>query len=273
DLAAEASDFLHSLGSVDVEPGVRVVAEPNNRVQLRYRAGVRVGERLSGGVPPWRWAELAPLVTDCDAIYVNFISGFEMELETVQELRSRFAGPIYADLHSLFLGIGREGERIPQPLPHWAEWLRSFDAVQMNEDEFHLLARREGDPWALAARAVGPDLKLTTITMGERGAAYVAAADFEPDPFAWDVARARMASTGPARSGRVPTTGPAADGDPTGCGDVWGSTTFARHLAGDSLEHAMKTANRMAARNVEHRGARGLGLHLRGRIATGGNDS
>ena len=57
------------------------------------------------------------------------------------------------------------------------------------------------------------------------------------------------------------------DGDPTGCGDVWGATFFCRLLAGDPLKTAMLTANRMAARNVQYRGATGLHLHLKGRLS------
>jgi hypothetical protein len=38
-------------------------------------------------------------------------------------------------------------------------------------------------------------------------------------------------------------------------------------LAGDGLEGAMTQANRFAARNVDHRGARGLYRHLAGRLS------
>jgi hypothetical protein len=265
DLSEPAFRFLGGLPRLSRE-GVRVVPEANNRVELRYVDGDRRCERLTGGVPPWHWFELAPLVEGCDALYVNFISGFEMELDTALGLREAFAGPIYADLHSLFLGIGRRGDRVPRPLPMWAEWLQAFDAVQMNEDEFELLARREGDPWALAARVVGPKLKLMAITMGPRGAAFVTAPGFDPDPSTWPAARRRMGVAGPSASGRVEGPPEPVEGDPTGCGDVWGATTFARLLAGDSLESAMETANRTAARNVGHRGARGLGHHLQGRL-------
>ena len=74
---------------------------PNNRVVLRYQSAERRCERMTGGVPGWTWAELGPMVRDLDALYVNFISGFEMELGTAQALRQGFRGPIYADLHSL----------------------------------------------------------------------------------------------------------------------------------------------------------------------------
>ena len=56
--------------------------------------------------------------------------------------------------------------------------------------------------------------------------------------------------------------------DPTGCGDVWGATLFGGLLGGDDLESAMREANRLASRNVEHLGATGLHLHLEGRLSS-----
>jgi sugar/nucleoside kinase (ribokinase family) len=148
-------------------------------------------------------------------------------------------------------------------------WLRCFDAAQMNADEFDLLGSA-GDPWQLAAGALGPDLKLITVTLGARGAAYVAGVDFDPDPMTW-TRRGGVAVAQRAHSGKVsPGEGPRV-GDPTGCGDVWGATCFARLLAGDDLVRAMQEANRFAARNVEHRGAGGLYAHLTGKLSHAGS--
>lgn len=273
DLSEQAFRFLRALPRVRAEAGVRVVPAPNNRVELRYLDQQRRTEHLSGGVPPWRWPELAPIVRGCDALYVNFISGFEMELDTARALRSGFEGPTYADLHSLFLGVGTGGKRIPRELPAWSEWLCCFDAVQMNEDEFDLLGADGGDPWRLAAEVVGPELKLISVTLGSGGAAYVVVSGFDPDPRSWPGRRTRMAEPGAVRSGRVPRTREPAEGDPTGCGDVWGAAFFGRLLAGDSLEAAMREANRLAALNVGHLGARGLHHHLRGRLTPGTDGS
>jgi sugar/nucleoside kinase (ribokinase family) len=264
DLSEQARRFVRELPRMS-DSGLVVVAEPNNRVELRYQSDARRVERLSGGVLPWTWPELAPLVDLCDALYVNFISGFEMELETALALRRGYQGPSYADFHSLFLGMNRHGFREPRALEAWAAWLRCFDAVQMNEDEFELLGAR-GDPWQLAAEALGPDLKLITVTLGAKGAAYVTGAGFDPDPATW-LSDPHVAVAQRAYSGRVGLPQGMVVGDPTGCGDVWGATTFARLLAGDSLEEAMAEANRFAGRNVEHRGARGLYRHLVGLLS------
>ncbi|HSG07050.1 MAG TPA: carbohydrate kinase family protein [Longimicrobiales bacterium] len=265
DLAEEAFRFLREIPGLDVS-AVMVVPESNNRVELRYTSDARRTERLSGGVPAWTWPELALPAEMCDALYVNFISGMEMELPTARALRTGYPGPVYADLHSLFLGIDRHGVRVPRTLQGWGDWMRCFDGVQMNEDEFELLGREAGDPWQLAAEALGTELKLIAVTLGAKGAAYVAASDFDPEPLRWRAARTvRLAPA--ARSGRVWREGHPVAGDPTGCGDVWGATFFARLLAGDDLEKAMGEANRLASLNVGHRGARGLFRHLAGRLS------
>lgn len=272
DLSEEARRFLARSPRVDLGTGLRTVPEPNNRVALRYSDQGRRTEHLTGGVSPWTWPELAPAAHSCDALYVNFISGFEMDIDAARALRAAFRGPTYADLHSLFLGIGRAGVRVPRELPAWGAWLRAFDAVQMNEAEFDLLGRAWGDPWQLAAEVVGPELKVILVTLEDRGAAWVASPDFDADPSGWPESRHGVGRAGTVRSGRVRLDQARIEGDPTGCGDVWGATFFSRLLAGDELEDAMQTANRFAARNVAHRGARGLTDHLLGRITTDTGD-
>ncbi|MEJ2206508.1 MAG: carbohydrate kinase family protein [Gemmatimonadota bacterium] len=265
DLSEEAFRFLREIPGMD-DSGIVVVPDPNNRVELRYTSRERRCERLTGGVPPWTWPELAPVVDLCDALYVNFISGFELELPTARALRAGYRGPMYADLHSLFLGMNHQGLRLPQTLLGWGDWLGCFDVVQMNEDEFDLLGDAAGDPWRLAAEALGPELKLITVTMGARGAAYIANADLGPDPTSWR-RPGGLALPRPARSRLVALEEGPREGDPTGCGDVWGATFFSRLLAGEGVDPAAREANRFAARNVDHRGARGLYRHLAGRLS------
>jgi sugar/nucleoside kinase (ribokinase family) len=121
---------------------------------------------------------------------------------------------------------------------------------------------------ALAATALANGVRALLVTLGPRGAAFFAAPGF--DGLA-DLARdSRLeraaAGAGPIRTARVAIPGARQDGDPTGCGDVWGATCFSRLLQGDSLREAIGAAHRAAARNVAHRGATGLARHLRGEI-------
>ena len=279
DLSREAQQLLNGLSRL--APGGRCVevTAPNNRVVLHYQSTERRCERMAGGVPGWTWAELGPMVRDLDAIYLNFISGFELCLGTAQALRQGFQGPIYADFHSLFLGMQQDGMRVLQPLPDAAEWFGCFDLVQLNEDEMNQLSP---DPLTLAAGALGAGVSLLTVTLGSRGVAYVAAPGFErlaergkegtregagvgvsPGSIVPSFPR----STVPVRTALIPA--PLIETlDPTGCGDVFGAAAFARLLSGDSVEAALGHATALGARNAGFRGARGLTSHLRGELVT-----
>jgi hypothetical protein len=278
DLAPRAQDLMREL--VRLAPGSRCVEvpAPNNRVELHYESSERRCERMSGGVPGWTWPELGPMVRDLDAIYLNFISGFELVLGTAQALRQGFRGPIYADFHSLFLGMQHDGIRVLRPLPDSAAWFACFDVVQLNEDEMRQLSP---DPLSLSAQALAAGVGLLLVTLGPRGVAYVAAPGFEggkggkggnhvkevesrggTDHTALSELSAFTARTALVPAPRVETL------DPTGCGDVFGAAAFARLLAGDPLETALRQANEMAARNAAFRGAGGLARHLRGELVT-----
>jgi hypothetical protein len=245
DLAARANQFLGSLEHVAPRARFLEVPAPNNRVTLRYYQLERRCEQMSGGVPPWTWPELGPQVRDLDALYVNFISGYELDLETAQLLRRGFPRFLYADLHSLFLGKEPDGTRVPQPLPNAPAWFGCFDAVQLNEDEFQQLGP---DPLVVAAGALTRGCRTLVVTLGERGAAYFTGT--------------------PVRSALIPAPAAlVADGDPTGCGDVFGAAVAASLVAGASLEEAVRCGTRLGARNVSHRGATGLRDHLLGRLS------
>lgn len=277
DLAPRAQDLMREL--VRLAPGTRCVEvpAPNNRVVLHYESSERRCERMSGGVPGWTWPELGPMVRDLDAIYLNFISGFELVLGTAQALRQGFRGPIYADFHSLFLGMQHDGIRVLRPLPDADTWFACFDVVQLNEDEMRQLSH---DPLSLSAQALAAGVGLLLVTLGPRGVAYVAAPGFEVGkggkdgkggqdrpPAEQPATDFTALSASTVRSALIPA--PRVETlDPTGCGDVFGAAAFARLLAGDPLESALRQANEMAARNAAFRGAGGLARHLRGELVT-----
>ncbi len=261
DLAGPAEAFLRTLSHRNPTARFIEVPTPNNRVVLRYQSAERRCERMSGGVPGWTWAELGPLVMDLDAVYLNFISGFEMCLGTASALRDGFAGPIYADLHSLLLGMSHDGLRSPQPLPDAPNWFRCFDIVQVNEDE---MAQLSGDPLGLANNVLQAGASALLVTLGPRGAAYVAAPGFESLA---DRRRPPSAGSGTVRTARI-AGAQVETADPTGCGDVFGSTTFAHLLRGESLERSVGAGNAAAARNATFRGASALNHHLRGSLLT-----
>jgi hypothetical protein len=264
DLAQSAREFVAALDRAAPDAAPIEVPQQNNRVALHYLSDERRCERLSGGVPAWNWLGLKPLLNNLDALYINLISGFELDLETAQLIRQHFRGPIYCDIHSLLLAVQPDGMRTLRPLPNPAAWCRCFDLIQVNEDEMSMMA---SDSMALAAIAFAEGVSSIAVTLGARGVVYFAAPGFDRIS---DLRRPVLgAAPGAIRTARMPAkirrhTGP---GDPIGCGDVWGATYFSRLLAGDNLDAAIDRALDAAARNVDHRGARGLADYLRGELS------
>lgn len=261
DLWPRARQFVASLRRAAPDAIPIEVNAPNNRVRLEYSTDELRSEVLRGGVPPWEWSGLRPLLHNLDALYVNLISGFELDLETMQLVRRHFRGPIYLDLHSLLLGIHPDGTRFPRAIQDPEAWFACADMVQVNEVEMSMMAP---DPMALAASALRAGVRSLLVTLGRRGVVYVLAPGF--DSLA-DLAKDPSASTGPVRTELVPAEAAAvAPGDPTGCGDVLGATHFSRLLAGDTFAVALRAGIRAASRNVAFRGASGLASYLRGEL-------
>jgi len=260
DLWPQARRFVSGLRRAAPDAMPIEVPAANNRVRLEYATDELRSEILKGGVPPWTWAGLRPLLRDLDALYINLISGFELDLETLQLIRRHFHGPIYLDLHSLLLGIQPDGTRFPQRLPDPGAWFACADLVQVNEQEMSMMAP---DPMALAATAMGAGVQSLLVTLGKRGVVYVLAPGFDRLE---DLRRASELRSGAVRTALVPAERVEALGDPTGCGDVFGATYFSRLLTGDTFAVALRAAIHAASRNVVFRGAGGLAAFLRGEL-------
>ena len=272
DLAPQAAELLGGLSRLT--PGGRCVEvpAPNNRVVLHYQSAERRCERMSGGVPAWTWLELGPMVRDLDAALCEF----HLRLRARRSARRR---------RSARVSVGRStptctacssacsttGSACSSRSRTPTAWFGCFDVVQLNEDEMRQLSP---DPLSLSAQALGAGVSMLVVTLGPKGAAYVAAPGFDGWP-AGGQAVGRSVSppagrppdrpTATVRSALVPA--PYVEAlDPTGCGDVFGAAACARLLAGDGAEAALAHATAMAARNAMLRGAGGLSRHLRGEL-------
>jgi sugar/nucleoside kinase (ribokinase family) len=255
DLIDRVHEYLDTLDGVESRDGIVAVDHPNNRVELVYTDAASRGETMRGGVPGWTWDELAPHLEGLDALYINFLSGWEVDLRTARMIRRHFPGFVYADLHSLFLGPPLpDGPRQPRTLPRWGEWLGSFHAVQVNDDEHELLMARRLAPGTYPDGVLAYGPRAAFVTHGERGASFAS--------HVWPLERG--AGNLVVEMGCVPAPTPVAGGDPTGCGDVWGAAVFCGLLAGLPARQAVERANAVAAAKLRHRGGSGLFEHLRG---------
>ncbi|MCI0330286.1 MAG: carbohydrate kinase family protein [candidate division Zixibacteria bacterium] len=116
----------------------RKLKRPGNRVNLFYLPNGEKREILKHPVPEFAWPDLKPALR-ADALLFNFISGWEVSPKQFRKLRENFAGLVYVDIHSLLLGIKKNGERFPRVPKDWDVFLNA-DYVQMNRQEWELVA-------------------------------------------------------------------------------------------------------------------------------------
>ncbi len=117
------------------------VSQQSRRAALLRRRAAERGD-APAACPAWNWLGLKPVLETArlDALYINFLSGWELDLETTKLIRQHFRGPIYCDLHMLVWAV--------QPMDcarcvrsrTSREWCGCFDLLQVNEDEMAMLA-------------------------------------------------------------------------------------------------------------------------------------
>jgi len=266
DLREKADEFLATFHGAASLGFVVTVPEPNNRVELFYYDRSRRCERLTGGVPGWTAEEIVRGALSCDALYVNFISGWELAPAAITTLRSGFHGPMWCDVHSLILGVAEGGMREPRPLVNRADWLGSFDLVQVNEDELEILAAPGPARSHRLADLLSDGAEAVFVTLGAGGAEWVARAGtrWAPGPVASTV---RAVVAGNAAVETIVSEGAT---DPTGCGDVWGLTCFGALLEGAGIPEAVRRANRLAAATATGQGTIGLASRLAAALSGAG---
>ena len=149
----EAAELLRGLARLT--PGGRCVEvpAPNNRVVCTTSrasgaaSGCRAACPAGPGSSSARWCGISTRSTSTSS------RGSSSTSRPRRRSGRASAGPIYADLHSLFLGMQHDGMRMLQPLPDAAAWFGCFDVVQLNEDEMRQLSP---DPLSLPPRRSAP---------------------------------------------------------------------------------------------------------------------
>ncbi|MFC1555512.1 carbohydrate kinase family protein [candidate division KSB1 bacterium] len=228
----------------------------NNRVILEYFSRDERTEYSRFLPKPFTIKELAPL-PDVDLFQVNFVSGLEMTHKTLIALKKRLCVPLFVDLHSLFLGFRKNGERYYRIAKNWSIWNISGDIVQMNEIEAAVLA---GDRWKHSAilrniidrnKQVEGSLQSDRISFGKYlincGARIVLITrGYAGSHVFWRVGKKIYEREIAAfHFGKVL--------DPTGCGDVYSAGFIYAFLSGaeppEAAEFAGKVSGMRAARS------------------------
>jgi len=230
DAAQRVLAFLTPYPQVSLD-GIQIVPEMNNHAILTYRPhGDRI-EVLDGGVPAIEFRQIVPFLP-ADILLVNFISGKDLSLDAMMQLRSSTQATIYADIHSLTLGIDSRGRRYWRQFPQWPSWTSQMNVVQVNRGEARLLSQSimeaDADFISFGEQVLETGPSMLLITLGAEGSAMVTS-------FGGHVCLDRFVTHA---SHRVRDT--------TGCGDIFLAAFVAENARSGDPHRASQFANQMA---------------------------
>ena len=106
DVQSAVEEILSPFPLVRVD-ALEFVPEKNSHCFLDYDVEGNKQETLFGGVPKLTFERLEPYLNG-DALCVNFITGAELELETLEAVRRAADARIFMDVHSLSLGTDEQ---------------------------------------------------------------------------------------------------------------------------------------------------------------------
>lgn len=234
------NDYDNFLERLTVYPNIDVsgifkFSGTTNHVRLKYQNREKRVECSQNISEPIAWKRIRPYL-DTDMILINMISGFDITLETLDEIRmeAREKNPeIYLDVHCLVCGINNDFTRFYRPIDTWRRWLFMLHGVQMNEEEARTISIEHLDELTLSQHILALNTKALHITRGESGSTI----------FINNHKQIKRFDIPAVKSEKVIDT--------TGCGDVFAAAYCAHYMKTKNIISSTEFANRVASCNAQ----------------------
>jgi sugar/nucleoside kinase (ribokinase family) len=231
-------EHLSRFTNVDTS-GIFSFDGPTNTVHLYYKnKGTRV-ECSKNIARPISFERIRRYLS-ADGVLINMVSGFDLTLETVDQIRLAIRSHdvvLHLDYHSLTLGIGGSFERFRRPLPDWRRWAFMVDTVQLNEEEIGGLTLEHQSEPETAGHLLTLSVKGVVVTRGDQGATV----------YYNDHKRLERKDIPGIHVDEVR--------DATGCGDVFGAAFHHSYVKTRDMMASAQAANRIAAAKVQMSGS------------------
>ncbi|HEY6906166.1 MAG TPA: PfkB family carbohydrate kinase [Ignavibacteriaceae bacterium] len=157
-----------------------------------------------------------------DGILINMVTGFDISLKQMEEIRNNYNGMIYFDVHTFSRGLNNKMEREFRVIPGFEKWLKNIDILQTNSRELFTL-KNSDDRDAIIKCVLHSNVKYLLETKGSKGAVCFSRKNS-------DIVMDEM----PAISINVKNQ--------VGLGDVFGAVYFYSYIKNKIPSTALKTA-------------------------------
>ena len=168
-----------------------------------------------------------------DGILINMVTGFDITLNQMEEIRRNFNGLIYFDVHTFSRGLNDKLERYFRVIPDFKKWLINIDILQANSKEIFSLTDSENRNEILKF-VLGNNVKYLLETRGKEGVVCHSLKSSE-------ISSKKISALNVNVKNQV------------GVGDVFGAVFFYSYIKNKSvdaaLEHAVRASGMAASYN------------------------
>ncbi|MBK7632639.1 MAG: carbohydrate kinase family protein [Ignavibacteriales bacterium] len=169
-----------------------------------------------------------------DGILINMITGFDITLEQLKQLRDNYSGLIYIDIHTLSRGIGDDYKREFRIIYDFENWAKCSDVIQVNQNELFTLSSKKTE-LEIVEELFILGVKVICVTKGELGAKVFYSRQNEISSYF--IAAKKIINP-----------------NIIGCGDVFGASFFYSYIrnnnAINSLKNAVESAEQFVANKL-----------------------
>jgi sugar/nucleoside kinase (ribokinase family) len=158
------------------QDGIYKVSRPTRKVNLYYDLyNSGKSARMETSTEPTYtldYKSIEKFIPVADAILVNMISGVDITLDTLKNIRKNFKGFMHIDIHNLVMKTNPDGTREHTNLEEWREWCSNTDTVQMNEFEITTLSKTKKKEYEIIEEILintKNDVQGIIVTRGKEG--------------------------------------------------------------------------------------------------------
>ncbi|MGB5529421.1 MAG: carbohydrate kinase family protein [Ignavibacteriaceae bacterium] len=161
-----------------------------------------------------------------DGILINMITGYDLSLSQLKELRKNYNGIIYFDVHTFSRSVDEKGNRIFRRITDFNLWAECIDILQANESELLTLSDQNEEA-IIVEELFTYGIKQIIITRAEKGATVFFSEDNSVKKVHKDALQTNVVNK-------------------VGCGDVFGAVYFYNYIRNKNVILALDQANLFA---------------------------
>lgn len=161
-----------------------------------------------------------------DGILINMISGYDISLNQLKQLRKNYNGLIFFDVHTMSRGVDESMNRVFRRIEDFNNWARCVDILQTNESEILTLSDKEVET-AIVEELFTYGIRQVIVTRAENGVTVFYKENDSIKKIHKDALKVKTVNK-------------------VGCGDVFGAVYFYNYTKNKNVLLALEQANLFA---------------------------